>query len=139
MGELHSYYTKARWVYQTCDGSKGSKQVHEETSHAVQTFDEVVSQLSNCKYSLLDQKSGYWQVQMDDQSADICMFITPHGRYQYTRLPMGLASAHDVFQNQSDQTFSDIRNVYCIVDGILITAPSQKEHNAAIQKIFQGC
>ena len=57
--------------------------------HAVQTFDEVVSQHSNCKYfSLLDQKSGYWQLQLDDQSADTCTSITPHGRYQNTRLPM---------------------------------------------------
>ena len=91
----------------------------------MQTFDEVVSQLSNCKYfSLLDQRSGYWQVQMDDQSADICMFITQHDRYQYIRFPMGLASAPDIFQNQSDQTFSDIPNVYCITDDILIAAPN---------------
>ena len=95
--------------------------------HAVQTFDEVVSQLSNWKYfSVLDQKLGYWQVQMDDQLADICTFITPHGRYQYTGLPMGLASAHDIFQSQSDQTFSNIPHVYCITDDILITVPNQK-------------
>ena len=50
---------------------------------------------------------------------------------------MGLASAQDVFQNQSDQTFGDIPNVYCITDDILIAAPSQKEHNAAIKKISQ--
>ena len=50
---------------------------------------------------------------------------------------MGLASAQDVFQNQSDQTFGDIPNVYCIADDILITAPSQKEDDAAIQKISQ--
>ena len=39
------------------------------------------------------------------------------------------------FQNQSDQIFGDILNVYCIADGILIAVPSQKEHGAAIQKI----
>ena len=49
----------------------------------------------------------------------------------------GLASAQNVFPNQSDQTFGDIPNVYCIADDILIAASSQKKHNAAIQKISQ--
>ena len=121
-----------RLVMDPRDLKKYMKRPH----HAVQTFDEVVSQLSNCKsFSLLDQKSGYLQVQIDDQSADICMFISPHDRYQYTRLPMGLASAQDIFQNQLDQTLSDISNIYCITDDILIAEPRQKEHNAAIQKI----
>ena len=53
------------------------------------------------------------------------------------KTPNGLASAQDVFQNQSDQTFGDIPNVYYITDDILIAAPSQKEQNVAIQKISQ--
>ena len=73
-----------RLVIYPRDLNKYMKRPHQ----TVQTFDEVVSQLSKCKYfSLLDQKSGYWQVQIDNQSADICTFITPHGRYQYTKLP----------------------------------------------------
>lgn len=42
-------------------------------------------------------KDGYWQVELDDASDDVCTFDTPFGRCQFLILPFGIRSAPEVF------------------------------------------
>ncbi|XP_041984057.1 uncharacterized protein LOC121736737 [Aricia agestis] len=53
--------------------------------------------VGECPAIVLDATSGFWSVKLDDESTDLCTFITPFGRYQYLRLPFGLNSAPEIF------------------------------------------
>ncbi|CAH2091430.1 unnamed protein product [Euphydryas editha] len=62
------------------------------------TLTEIATKLHGAKYfSKLDARSGFWMVQLDDESADLCTFGTPFGRYQFLRLPYGISCASEVF------------------------------------------
>jgi len=38
-------------------------------------------------FTVLDVRSGFWHVQLDEQSSYLTMFHTPFGRYRWKRMP----------------------------------------------------
>ena len=46
-------------------------------------------------------------------------------------------SSQDVFQRAVDEIFSDIPDVYCIADDVLIAARTKEEHDLAVNRIIQ--
>ena len=76
------------------------------------TIEEIVAHTPNAKiFSVLDTSSGFWQIQLDNESARLCTFNTPFGRYMFKRLPFGISSAQDVFQRIMSEIFQDIEGV----------------------------
>lgn len=85
------------------------------------TIEEISANMSNPKYfSVLDASSGFWQVKLNRESAKLCTFNTPFGRYMFKRLPFGISSAQDVFQAVMSEMFQDIDGVEVLVDDMLI-------------------
>ena len=59
--------------------------------YPMRTIEEIITRMPNAKvFSVLDAKSGFWQVKLDHESAKLCTFNTPFGRYMFKRLPFGL-------------------------------------------------
>ena len=59
-------------------------------------------------FSKLYAVSRFWQIQINDHSSKHCTFNTPFGRYRFTRMPFGIKSAPEVFQNIMSQMVEDI-------------------------------
>ncbi|KAL9971764.1 hypothetical protein ACROYT_G017970 [Oculina patagonica] len=82
---------------------------------------EVLPKLDGAKYfSIIDARSGYWNIQLDHQSSLYTTFNSPHGRYRFLRLPFGLICAQDIFQKKVDETFGDLPGVTGIADDIIV-------------------
>ena len=64
-------------------------------------------------FSVLDANHGFWQVKLAKDSSKLATFNTPFGQYtcSYTRLPFGIASAPEVFQNVMSHLFQDAEGV----------------------------
>ena len=87
----------------------------------MKTIKDVISRMPKAKvFSVLDAKHGFWQVKLDKDSSKLVTFNTPFGRYSYTRLPFGIASAPEVFQNFMSHLFDDIEGVEVIVDDLVV-------------------
>jgi len=85
----------------------------------MQTIEDVISRTTNAKvFIILDANHGFWQVKLGKDSSKLATFNTPFGRYSYTRLPFGIASAPEVFQNIMSHLFVDIEGVEVIVDDL---------------------
>ncbi len=60
---------------------------------------EDIISMSGAKYfSKLDASSGYWQIQLDDDSSKLLCFSSPFGRYKFNKLPFGVLNASEIFQ-----------------------------------------
>ena len=52
---------------------------------------DVLQKLEGVKFAIsLDPNLGYFTVRLEPDSQKICTIITPWGKYQYLRLPMGV-------------------------------------------------
>ena len=94
--------------------------------------------LGNARYFIaLDLKSGYWQVQLDDDSKEKTVFACHRGLFQFNVMPFGLSNAPAVFQELLNivlQGCEDFAMAY--LDDVLIFSKDEKEHLQHIQIIF---
>ena len=73
------------------------------------TAEEIFSQMSGaCFFSNLDASLGYWQIKVDEESSHLLVFGTPLGCYRFKRLPYGIHSANEVFQQEITSITSDV-------------------------------
>ena len=59
-------------------------------------------------FSSVDMSSGYHQVELDEETSEMCAFSTRKGQYQYTKLPMGLHGSGMTFQKMITLLLSEI-------------------------------
>jgi len=80
------------------------------------------------KFSKLDLKNAYLQVELDDESKKYTTINTHRGLFQYNRLPFGISSAPGIFQRVIDNLLQGIPHTCAILDDILITGENDEEH-----------
>lgn len=124
---------KLRLCLDPRDLNKAVKREH----FKIPTITDITARLSGKKvFTILDEKDGYHQVELDDESSYLCTFQTPFGRFRYKRLPFGISSASEVFQKKNIQTFGDIQGVHMITDDMIIAGADEAEHDEILQKVM---
>ena len=71
-------------------------------------------------FLVLDMKSGFWHVRLDERSCMLTTMGTPFGRFRWKRLPFGIVPAPEVFQQRLDEVLMGKDRVQVIVDDILV-------------------
>ena len=67
--------------------------------YPLKTVEEVAANLKHAKhFTTLDATSGFYQIQLTEESSWLTTFNTPFGRYKFERLPFRISSAPEVFQ-----------------------------------------
>ncbi|XP_058810974.1 uncharacterized protein K02A2.6-like [Topomyia yanbarensis] len=85
------------------------------------TLDELLPELANAKvFTTVDAKSGFWQIELDEESSKLTTCWTPFGRYRWLRMPMGIAPAPEVFQLRANEIIHGLRNVNALMDDFMI-------------------
>ena len=106
--------------------------------HDTPTIDELIAELSGAKiFSKVDLKSGYHQLELDEESRYITTFATQFGLKRYKRLSFGISSAAEVFQNTIRQVIEGIPGVLNVSDDILIYGHTQSEHDANLTSLLE--
>jgi len=84
-------------------------------AYALPRIDEILDSLAgNCFFSVIDMKSGYHQVEIDDQHKERTAFtVGPLGFYEYTRMPFGLANSPGTYQRMMEQIIGDFHIQIC--------------------------
>ena len=132
--------TKSNGSLRLCLDPKDLNQAIKRPHHSTPTLDNVLPKLNGPKYfSILDARSGYWNIKLSEQSSYLTTFNTPHGRYRFLRLPFGLVCAQDVFQKKVDETFGDLPGVTGIADDIIVfgTKDDGSDHDANLARVIE--
>lgn len=100
--------------------------------YPLRTLEEIAAKINESKwFTVLDCKKGFWQLPVTERTSKYLTMATPWGRYSYLRLPMGLSSAPEVFQQIIERLIGGKKGVECAMDDILIHASSKDK----LQKI----
>ena len=87
----------------------------------------------------LDMVKGYYQLELDKESADLTTFLLPQGRYQYTRGVMGCSATNDEFTKRTNVFFAPVRDLLKCVDDLLIAQPDPDVFLQRVEAVFQIC
>ena len=148
--ESNGYITKVdrptEWVSSMVVSVKGKKiriciyprdlnRAIKREHHPMKTIEDVISDISKAKiFSVLDAKSEFLQVQLDEKSSYLTTFHTPIGKYRWLRLPFGIKSAPEIYQKIMDNM---IKGASAIIDDILIAGERLEEHDAILRKVVE--
>ena len=85
------------------------------------TVEEVVTRLTQAKkFTVVDDKDGFWQKRLDTDSSYKTTFNTQFGRYRWKRMPFGICSAPEIWQRTMHEFVEDLEGVEVIADDFLI-------------------
>ena len=90
-------------------------------------------------FTSLDLKSGYWQVELDDESIPLTAFtVGPLGFYECVRMPFGLTNAPATFQRLMESCLGEMHLNWCIIylDDVIISR-TPEEHVQRLRSVLQ--
>ena len=104
----------------------------------IPTSTDIISKLTGKSiFTVIDMKDGFWQLKLNKESSDVCVFNTPFGRYKFNRLPFGISSAPKLFQRKSYEIFGQINGVNIYFDDIILASDNETEHDITLKKVFE--
>ena len=89
-------------------------------------------------FSLMDFKSGFWQVKMVPGSQPYTAFTVGNlGFYEFTRMPFGLCDAPATFQRLMQKTLGELNLTYCVIYLDNVIFGCTEEHLECLQVVFE--
>lgn len=102
-------------------------------------IDDALDSLSGSQwFSVLDLRSGYYQIEMAPEDKEKTAFICPLGFYQFERMPQGITGAPATFQRLMEKAVGDMHLLEALVylDDIIIFSKTLEEHEQRLLKVL---
>ena len=103
-------------------------------------IDQMMDSLGNAKwFSSMDLTSGYWQINMDQNSKAKTAFVSREGLFEFNVMPFGLCNAPVTFQKTMDIVLGEYNWKFAMVyiDDINTYSEIFDEHLQHLQLIFE--
>ena len=100
--------------------------------------EDIFSKLNGAKYfSTLDLRAGYHHIPLDNSLIPKTAFNLPFGKYEYVKVPFGLAQAPAYFQELMTRILKDFDFTIAYLNDIIIFSKAAEEHLSYIRKVFE--
>ena len=100
-------------------------------------IDDVLDALETGAYfSVIDLKSGYWQIPIKAEDGEKTAFRTADGLFQFTVMPFGLRNAPATFQRLMDVLLSGLKwnGLLVYMDDIIVYSASAQTYLALLEE-----
>ena len=100
-------------------------------------IEDILAKLGKAKFfTTLDLRSGYHHIALDKHSIKKTAFCTPFGKYEYLKVPFGLAQAPSYFQKLMNKVLNGLNFAFAYLDDIIIFSTTAEEHMRHIQIVI---
>lgn len=110
-------------------------------AYAIPRVEDTLHLLAGAKYfSKLDLRSGYWQVEVNEEDKDKTAFqVGTMGFYEFNRMPFGLCNAPATFQRLMEKCMGDMNLRDCLIylDDIIIFSTDFDQQLERLEAVFQ--
>ena len=122
----------------SCLDPKDLNNSTKRNQYYMKTIDKVNAELHGGEYfTLVDAKTGYWMVELDNESSLLTTFNTPWGKYRWLRLPCGLKVSADVFQEKLNAVLKEVTGITRCIDDILTRGVDSKDHDVNLLQLLE--
>ena len=106
--------------------------------HVIPTLPQILDRVGHVAVlSKVDLTAGFHQIPVHHPSRDFTTFLSPKGKFRFTRMPFGLKNAPSHFQRNMQRVLepvSDCAAVY--IDDIVIFSNNWNDHMAHLARVF---
>ena len=91
-------------------------------------------------FSTLDLKSGYWQVELEEEAKPLTAFTMGSlGFWECEHMPFGLTNAPATFQRLMESCLGELHLNWCIIylDDIIVFSRTPEEHDPRLRAVFE--
>ena len=142
--EIHSSWSAPIVVVPKGDGGKRLCVDYRALNKITRTYiwpmpriEHILAKLGKAKFfKTLDLRSGYHHIAIDEDSIKKTAFCTPFGKYEYLKVPFGLAQAPSYFQKLMNKVLNGLNFAFAYLDDIIIFSETAEEHMKHIQIII---
>ena len=105
--------------------------------HPLPRVEDVFATLAGGqRFTKIDLKQAYLQMEMDDASKPLLTLTTHKGLYQLNRLGFGVASAPALWQQAIDRILHGVPSQACLLDDIIVTGRNDDDHLDNVESIL---
>ncbi|KAK3505584.1 hypothetical protein QTP70_005014, partial [Hemibagrus guttatus] len=108
--------------------------------YALPNLEETFSALTgSCWFSVLDLKSGYYQIEVEESDKHKTAFVCPLGFWEFNRMPQGVTNAPSTFQRLMERCMSDIhlKEVVVFLDDLIVFSDTLEEHERRLMSVLK--
>ncbi len=108
-------------------------------AYALPNIEETFSALTGSKwFSVMDLKSGYYQVEVEEEDKPKTAFVTPMGFWEFNRMPQGVTNAPSTFQRVMEKCMGTLhpKEVLVFLDDLIVFSKSLEEHEERLMKVL---
>ena len=109
-------------------------------NHPLPRIDDMLNKFRGSQwFTSLDLASGYWQVEMDEDSKEKTAFITEEGLYEFNIMPFGLCNAPATFQRLMHMVLGGLiyTKAPVYLDDINVHSRTFEQHLQDIREVFE--
>ena len=100
--------------------------------------EDIFSKLNGATYfTTLDLRAGYYHIPLDKPSIPKTAFNSPFGKFEYVKVPFGLAQAPAYFQELMTGVLKDFPFAIAYLDNIIIFSRTPQEHLSHSRMVFK--
>ena len=121
---------KSDGTVRVCVDYRKLNQVTTADPYYMSTMDEILERVGSSKIiSKIDLAKGFYQVEVEPESQEKTAFVSPYGKYHFTRMPFGLKNAPAMFQRLMEVVLGDCSGCSApYIDDVVVFSESAEEH-----------
>lgn len=108
-------------------------------AYALPNIKEAFSALTASKwFSVMDLKSGYYQLEVEGEDKHKTAFVTPMGFWEFNRMPQGVTNAPSTFQRVMERCMGDLnlKEVLVFLDDLIVFSSTLEEHEERLMHVL---
>ena len=142
--ENHSSWSAPIVVVPKCDGSKMLCMDFRALNAITRTYvwsmprvKDIFAKLGNAKFfTTLNLRSAYHHIALNDDAIKKTAFVMPLGKYEYLKVPFGLAQAPAYFKNLMNKVLNRLHFTLVYLDDVIIFGESAEQDLKHIQIVL---